>query len=278
MDQQPLQDPQHALQKMAELQKQVAAAAEQSTPSMPSPQSSQDNKEGKRQLRTNKQQAANTQSCSSAGPDSMCRTPKRKYHISFPGNITLTDQLLHFLRKAPDKGVRSIAKIAQRQIRRAANCARIMHAIFYDIFLLPAAHNYITPLLEQGKQHASSVALHKHSMGVSPKYAFGSLLLMGSSPNQGGSPPRLPGPISSSHNSIHKRLRQVASEYDLATRSIALNFNFGHSYHTLVPAIMAELKHIQAIPWPMVIDEPEGQTLLQCRFAHRRRHQQQHGA
>ena len=185
---------------------------------------------------------------------------------------------MYFLRKAPNKGVRTIAKIAQRQIRRAANCAKIMLAILYDIFLHPPAYNYITPLLEQGKQNASGIALHKHSMGVSPRFAFGSLLLMATSPNQGGPPPRLPDHINSRSNSIHKRLCQVAAEYDPATRSIAFSFNFGHSYHNLVPAILAELKHIQAIPWPMIIDEPERQTLLQSRIAHHHRQQQQHEA
>ena len=52
-------------------------------------------------------------------------TEKKRQKTSsiHPGNITLTKELLYFLHKAPDKGVGTIAKIAQRQIRRAADCA-----------------------------------------------------------------------------------------------------------------------------------------------------------
>ncbi len=241
------------------------------------PPSPQDTKKGKRLPSTNKQQISFTPSCSSAGLTAKCPTSKRNHHTSFPGNITLTAELLYFLRKAPDKGVGTIAKIAQRQIRRAADCAEIMYAILYDTFLHPPADNYITPLLEHGKQNTSGVTLHKHSMGVSPKFAFGTLLLMAAAPNLGKSPPSLPDHINIRSNSIHKRLCQVAAEYDIATRTIALNFNFGHSYQHLVPAILAELKHIQAIPWPIIIDEPE-QTLFRSRIAHHHCQQQQHEA
>ena len=256
----------------------AAAAAAHTTPSKMRPPSSQDIKEGKTLPGTYKQRISSTPSSSSVVPAAKCPTSKRKHHTLYPGNITLTDELLYFLRKAPDKGVGTIAKIAQRQMRRAANCAEIMHAILYDIFLHPPADNYITPLLEQGKQNTSGITLHKHSMGVSPKFAFGTLLLMATAPNQGESPSRLSGHINICSNSIHKRLCQVAAEYDIATRSIALNFNFGHSYQHLAPAILAELKHIQSIPWPVIIDEPERQTQLHSSTAHHHCQQQQQKA
>ncbi len=152
-----------------------------------------------------------------------------------------------------------------------------MYAILYDVFLHPPADNYITPLLQQGKQNTSGSPLHKHSMGVSPKFAFGTLLLMAIAPKQGEAPPSLSDHINIRSNSILKRLCQVVAEYDIATRTIALNFNFGRSYQHLVPAILAELKHIQSIPWPIIIDEPE-QTLFRSRIAHHHCQQQQHEA
>ena len=63
-------------------------------------------------------------------------TKKKRHTLCsiHPGNITLTKELLYFLRKAPDEGVGTIAKIAQRQIRRAAACAEEMKTILYDFF------------------------------------------------------------------------------------------------------------------------------------------------
>ena len=63
-------------------------------------------------------------------------TKKKRHTLCsiHPGNVTLTKELLYFLRKAPDEGVGTIAKIAQRQIRRAAVCAEKMKTILYDFF------------------------------------------------------------------------------------------------------------------------------------------------
>ena len=100
---------------------------------------------------------------------------------------------------------------------------------------------------------------------------------MAIAPRQGEAPPRISYHINISSNSIHKRLCQVAAEYDIATRTTALTFNFGHSYQHLVPAILAELKRIQSIPWPIINNEPE-QTLVHSRKAHHHSQQQQHVA
>ena len=221
------------------------------------PPSPQDDREDRELPSTNKQQMTITPPNLPAGPAAKCISMKRKHHAVSAGNITLTAELLRFLKKAPDKGVGTIAKIAQRQIRRAADCADIMCAVFHDIFLHPPADNYITPLLQQGKQNISGGPLHKHSMGVTPRFAFGTLLLMAMAPKQNEAPPGLPDHINLRSNSILKRLRQVVTEYDIATRTIALSFNFGRSYQRLAPAILAELKHIQFIPWPIILDEPE---------------------
>ena len=164
--------------------------------------------------------------------------------------------------------------IAHRRIRRAAECAGILQAIIYDIFLLPVTHNFIPHLMVQGKLQATKIALHKHSLGVSPRFAFGTLLLLATTHNQGGPATSFPGHLDSYSKSLLQRLRQVASEYDRATQSLALTHKFGHRYHSLEPAMIAEIKQTGAIPWPMLIGEPEEHTLLQSRIAHRRRQQQ----
>ena len=220
------------------------------------PPSPQDDKDDRELPSTNKQQMSITPPYLPAGPAAKCITLKRKHHAVSAGNITLTAELLRFLKKAPDKGVGTINKIAQRQITRAADCAEIMSAIFHDIFLHPPADNYITPLLQQGRQNNSGGPPHKHSMGVTPRFAFGTLLLKAVAPKQSEAPPGLPYYIISRSNNILHRLRQVVTEYDTATTTIALSFNFGRSYQRLTPAFLAELKHIHRIPWPIIIDEP----------------------
>ena len=214
-------------------------------------------------------QAVKKQKCTPAAPPSTTFTYKGGYHPPFPPNITITDNLLHFLRKAPDRGVKTISIIAQRQIRRAAECAGIMQAIFYDIFLLPVANNFISHLLAQGKLQATRITLHKHSQGVSPRFAFGSLLLLATTHIQRGSASCFKDNLDPNSKSLLQRLRQVTTNYDRATQSLALTFKFGHRFHSLEPAVIAEIKQTEAIPWPLIIDEPEEQTLLQCRHTHR---------
>ena len=130
-----------------------------------------------------------------------------------------------------------------------------MKTILYDIFLQPLADNYITCQLEKGKQYTTGTVLHKHSMGVTPKFAFATLLLNAAANKQGVSPPSALDQISRNSRYIHKRLCQVAAEYDLSTRTAALTFNYCHNYQYLTPAFMAELKRIHSIPWPIIIDE-----------------------
>ena len=139
-----------------------------------------------------------------------------------------------------------------------------MKTILYDIFLQPLADNYITSQLEKGKQNTTGSVLHKHSMGVTPKFAFATLLLTATGNRQGESPPSAPDQISRNSRNIHKRLCQVAADYDIPTRNTALTFNFGHNYQYLAPAFMAELKRIQSIPWPIIINEQE-QSLTNSR-------------
>ena len=49
---------------------------------------------------------------------------------------------------------------------------------FYSIFLLPTNTDITQKLMMQGKQNAQAIKLHPHSIGVSPLFAFGMLLLL----------------------------------------------------------------------------------------------------
>ena len=221
-----------------------------------------------------KEQAVKKQKCTPAAPPSITLTPEGGYHPSFPLNITITDKLLHFLHKTPDRGVRTISKNAQRQIWRAAECAGKMQAILYDIFLLPNASNLIPNLLAQGKLQATKITLHKHSLGVSPIFAFGSLLLLATTHIQWSLATCFTGNLDLNSKDILQRLRQVVKDYDRATQSLALTFKFGLRFHALTSAALAEIKQIGANPWPLIIDEPEEPNLLQCRIINRRRQRQ----
>ena len=129
--------------------------------------------------------------------------------------------------------------------------------ILYDIFMHPLDDIYITRQLERGKQNLAGTELHKHSMGVSPKFAFATLLLNAAAHEQEASPQRALGRISRNSRHIHKRLCQITAEYDISTRAAALKFNYGHSYQHLTPAFMEELKRIHSIPWPIILHEQE---------------------
>ena len=221
-----------------------------------------------------KEQVVKKQKCTPAAPPSITLTPEGGFHPSFPLNITITDKLLHFPHKTSDRGVRTISKIAQRQIWRAAECAGTMQAILYDIFLLPNASNLIPNLLTQGKLQATKITLHKHSLGVSPIFAFGSLLLLAATHIQWNLATCFTGNLDLNSKNILQRLCQVARDYDRATQSLALAFKFGLRFHALTSAALAEIKQIGTIPWPLIVDEPEEPKLLQCRIINRR-HQRQ---
>ncbi len=170
------------------------------------------------------------------------------------GHITLTKELLHFLHKAPDKGAHVIAKIAQRQIIRAAACAERMRVLLYDIFMEAMADNYISCQLERGKLHIAGTRQHKHSIGVPPKYAFATLLLNAAS-QSGQEPQPTHGRMSNHSKHIHKRLLHITEDYEIATRSTALIYNFGQCYRHITPTIIEELKRVRAIPWPIILGE-----------------------
>ena len=173
------------------------------------------------------------------------------------GHITLTKELLYFLHKAPDKGVHTIARIAHRQITRAAACAERIRTLLYDIFMEALEDIYISSQLEKGKLHITGTRQHKHSIGVSPKYAFATLLLNAASQTEQGTLQPTPGLMSNRSKHIHKRLLHITEDYELTTRSAALTFNFGHCYRHITPAIVEELKRVRSIPWTIKLDGQE---------------------
>ena len=190
-------------------------------------------------------------------PTHIAKHKKAKTGAPRQGHITLTRELLHFLHKAPDKGAHTIARIAHRQITRAAACAGKIRTLLYDIFTEALNDIYISRQLEKGKQHITGTKQHKHSIGVSPKYAFATLLLNAAS--QAKQEPLQPtyGLMSNQSKHIHKRLLQITAEYELTTRSAALTFNYGHCYRHITPAIVEELKRVRSIPWTIKLDDQE---------------------
>ena len=68
--------------------------------------------------------------------------------------------------------------IVLRELQQTAECASKLLALLYNTFLLPASADLIQELVRYGKQHAQKVKLHMHSLGATPMFAFGTLLLL----------------------------------------------------------------------------------------------------
>ena len=197
-----------------------------------------------------------------------CRTVPKRARKGRPqnGDIILTPQLLHFLHKSPDKGQQVIAKITHRQIVSSATCAEKMRTLMYDIFMTATGDNYITHQLEKGKQRIYP-SQHKHSNGVTPKYAFMTLLLQAAihtntvQYQQGLHPIRdlqlTQGRMDHHSIHIHNRLIQIVEDYEQSTRTAALSFNFGQDYQHINQAALEELKRVRSLPWTIKLDEPD---------------------
>ena len=68
--------------------------------------------------------------------------------------------------------------IVLRELQQTVECANKLSTLFYSIFLLPTNTGITQKLMMQGKQNAQAIKLHPHSIGVSPLFAFGMLLLL----------------------------------------------------------------------------------------------------
>ena len=225
-------------------------------PTLPS-RSTTTNSSSNHQASTNEKRPSPSADSQESNSTHIAKNKKAKTGLPRQGHITLTRELLHFLHKSPDKGAHTIARIAHRQITRAAACAERIKTILYDIFMEPLDDIYISRQLEKGKQHLTGTKQHKHSIGVSPKYAFATLLLNAAS--QAEQEPLQPthGLMSNRSKHIHKRLLHITEDYELTTRSAALTFNFGHCYRHITPAIVEELKRVRSIPWTIKLDDQD---------------------
>ena len=170
------------------------------------------------------------------------------------------------LHKSPEKGQQVIAKITHRQIISSATCAEKMRTLMYDIFMTATGDNYITHQLEKGKQRIYP-SQHKHSNGVTPKYAFMTLLLQAAIHTntvqyQHGLHPvhdlqLTQGRMDHHSIHIHNRLIQIVEDYEQSTRTAALSFNFGQDYQYINQAALEELKRVRSLPWTIKLDEPD---------------------
>ena len=141
-----------------------------------------------------------------------------------------------------------------------------MGTLMYDIFMTATGDNYITHQLEKGKQRIISPSQHKHSNGVTPKYAFMTLLLQAAihtntvQYQQGLHPIRdlqlTQGRMDHHSIHIHNRLIQIVEDYEQSTRSTALSFNFGQDYQHINQTAMEELKRVRSLPWTVRLDDP----------------------
>ena len=68
--------------------------------------------------------------------------------------------------------------IVLRELQQTVECASKLSALLYSIFLLPANAGLMQELRRHGKQHAQRIKLHMHSLGATPIFAFGTLLLL----------------------------------------------------------------------------------------------------
>ena len=97
----------------------MSLASSPALPAVPIASNSGLNKQNNKDDKKPTQGAGNKQ----RSPPCQADHKKARIGLSQAGHIILTPQLLHFLHKAPDKGIHVIAKIAHRQIVRSAACA-----------------------------------------------------------------------------------------------------------------------------------------------------------
>ena len=176
--------------------------------------------------------------------------------------IIVTEKLLHFPRKGPDNGSLVLKTVAPRELLQAAECARKLQTLLYDIFLLPASGDLVLELMGQGKKHAQEVKLHKHSLGATPIFAFGTLLLLAAdkikdNPNNYSTWAKYKASDLHSRGVLNK-LCQVAKLHDTASRKLALTFMFEHEVKQLQPLALAEIKKMEGCPWTVALQTLKG--------------------
>ena len=106
-----------------------------------------------------------------------------------------------------------------------------------------------------GKQNAQAVKLHIHSLGTTPIFAFGTLLLLAA--DMINSNPGMKKAIykTSDLNSrdVLNQVCQTAKDYNINTRKSALTFMIGHEVKQFQPLALAEIKLMENCPWMLTL-------------------------
>ena len=134
-------------------------------------------------------------------------------------------------------------------------CANKLSTLLYSIFLLPANADLIQKLLRHGKQHAQATKLHMHSLGTTPIFAFGTLLLLAADMINSNPGTRKTMNKTSNLNSrdVLNQLCQTAKYYNINTRKSALTFMIGHEVKQFQPLALAEIKMLENCPWTIAL-------------------------
>ena len=134
-------------------------------------------------------------------------------------------------------------------------CASKLSALLYSIFLLPANAGLIQELMRYGKQHAQKVKLHMHSLGATPIFAFGTLLLLAADKINSDPGTRKTMDKASDLNSrdVLNQLCQTAKHHNINIRKSALTFMIGQEVMQLQPLALAEIKMMKNCPWTIAL-------------------------
>ena len=145
--------------------------------------------------------------------------------------------------------------IVLRELQQTVECANKLSTLFYSIFLLPTNTGITQKLMMQGKQNAQAIKLHPHSIGVSPLFAFGMLLLLAADMLNNKPEIKKAINITCDLNSRHmlNQLCQIANCYNINIRKSALTFMVGHAVERFHPLALAEIKLTKNCPWALTL-------------------------
>ena len=145
--------------------------------------------------------------------------------------------------------------IVLRELQQTVECAIKLSALLYSIFLLPANAGLVQELIRYGKQHAQKVKLHMHSLGATPIFAFGTLLLLAADKINSDPGTRKTMDKASDLNSrdVLNQLCQAAKHHNINIRKSALTFMIGQEVMQLQPLALAEIKMMENCPWTIAL-------------------------
>ena len=110
-------------------------------------------------------------------------------------------------------------------------------------------------ILMLGKQNLQKVKLHKHSLGPTPIFAFGTFLLRAA--DMINSNPGIKKTINETCDlncrDVLNQLCQTAKYYNINIRKSALTFMIGHEVKQFQPLALAEIKMLENCPWTIAL-------------------------